>query len=143
MPKGRVAQTGWRAAGAHAAALLINLIIANAGAGVCGKALLLECGEQNAAAVEDKLSGSLSALATRSRWNAADPVILIVICLPRPLERRHVIDGQFQHLHGFCGQHTDYRDRHRPAQTRFNSCCRHVGRSLIGNTADASVAGEI
>ena len=46
MPKGRVTQADERAASTDAAALVATAIIANNGAWICGKALLLESGEQ-------------------------------------------------------------------------------------------------
>lgn len=50
MPKRRVTQASERAACTDAAALVVTVIIANGGPWICGKALLLESGEQNAPA---------------------------------------------------------------------------------------------
>jgi hypothetical protein len=45
MPKGRVTQAGGRAADADAAALVVQVIIANGGGWICRKALLVESAE--------------------------------------------------------------------------------------------------
>jgi len=53
MPKWRGTQAGERDADADAAALVVKVIIANRGAGICGKRLLLESGLQNPPAGEN------------------------------------------------------------------------------------------
>jgi hypothetical protein len=59
MPKGRVAQAGEQAARADAAALVVTIIIANGGALICGKALLLQFQKRNAPAGKGRRDGSI------------------------------------------------------------------------------------